>query len=50
MQEEDVQRMALPVLAHRLIVRPESLLRGHTASGVLASIVAAVDVPLAPRR
>jgi MoxR-like ATPase len=46
---DDVQRMALPALAHRLIVRPESLLRGQTASGILASILAAVDVPLAPR-
>ena len=46
---DDVQRMALPALAHRLIVRPESLLRGQTASGILASIMAAVDVPLAPR-
>ena len=46
---DDVQRMVLPVLAHRLIVRPESLLRGHTASSILTSIVAAVDVPLAPR-
>jgi MoxR-like ATPase len=46
---DDVQRMAVPALAHRLIVRPESLLRGQTASGILASIMAAVDVPLAPR-
>jgi MoxR-like ATPase len=46
---DDVQRMALPVLAHRIIVRPESLLRGHTASGILTSIMAAIDVPLAPR-
>ena len=46
---DDVQRMALPALAHRIIVRPESLLRGQTASGILASIMAAVDVPLAPR-
>jgi MoxR-like ATPase len=46
---DDVQRMALPALAHRIIVRPESLLRGQTASGILASILAAVDVPLAPR-
>ncbi len=46
---DDVQEMAVPVLVHRLIVRPESLLRGHTASGVLSRILAAVDVPLAPR-
>src|SRR5579884_4137347 len=26
---DDVQEMAVPVLVHRLIVRPESLLRGH---------------------
>jgi MoxR-like ATPase len=46
---DDVQEMAVPVLVHRLIVRPESLLRGHTASGVLARILSSVDVPLAPR-
>jgi MoxR-like ATPase len=46
---DDVQRMAVPALAHRLIVRPESALRGHSAAGVLAGIVKAVEVPLAPR-
>ena len=29
-----------------LFVRPESLLRGQTATGILGSIMAAVDVPL----
>ena len=29
---DDVKRLALPVLVHRLIVRPESALRGYTAA------------------
>ena len=46
---DDVKRVAVEALSHRLIVRPESALRGHTAAGVLNSIMAAVDVPLAVR-
>ncbi len=44
---DDVQRVAAPVLAHRLIVRPESLLRGRAAAAILTGIMASVDVPLA---
>ena len=44
---DDVQRVAAPVLAHRLIVRPESLLRGRAAAAILAGIMSSVDVPLA---
>lgn len=46
---DDVKRLAVPALAHRLIVRPESALRGYSASGILSSILQAVDVPLAVR-
>ena len=46
---DDVQRVAAPVLAHRLIVRPESLLRGRTAAAILSGIMTSVDVPLAVR-
>jgi len=44
---DDVQRVAASVLAHRLIVRPESLLRGRAAAAILTGIMASVDVPLA---
>jgi MoxR-like ATPase len=37
---DDVKRLAPPVLAHRLVLRPESALRSRTASGVLATILA----------
>ena len=44
---DDVQKMAVPVLAHRLIVRPEARLTGMTAERVVKSIVNSVDVPVA---
>jgi MoxR-like ATPase len=36
---DDVKHLVLPTLAHRLIVKPESQLRGRTAPVVLAEIV-----------
>lgn len=36
---DDVKRLAAPVLRHRLLVRPESALRGRTAGSVLATII-----------
>jgi len=36
---DDVKRLALPVLVHRLIVRPQSALRGYTAARVLADLL-----------
>ena len=46
---DDVKRMALPVLAHRLILRPESRLRKVTPAAVVNEILAEVSVPLAAR-
>jgi MoxR-like ATPase len=43
---DDVQKMAVPVLAHRLIVRPEARLAGMTADRVIKSIMNTVDVPV----
>ena len=43
---DDVQKMAVPVLAHRLIVRPEARLSGLTAERILKSILNSVDVPV----
>ncbi|HEY0735035.1 MAG TPA: AAA family ATPase [Herpetosiphonaceae bacterium] len=37
---DDVKRLVQPVLAHRLVLRPESALRGRTTAGLLAAIVA----------
>jgi MoxR-like ATPase len=36
---EDIKEMAALVLPHRLVVRPESQLRGHTADSLVAQIL-----------
>ncbi len=43
---DDVQKLAGPVLAHRLIVRPEARLTGMTADRVIKSILNTIDVPV----
>jgi MoxR-like ATPase len=45
---DDVKRMAAPVLAHRLILRPESRLRKVTPPAVLNDIIPDVAVPILP--
>lgn len=42
---DDVKSLALPVLRHRLIVRPEAELEGYSADRVLADILQSVEVP-----
>jgi MoxR-like ATPase len=46
---DDVKALAPTVLAHRLLVRPESALRGRTADQVVAAILETVDPPIAVR-
>lgn len=41
---EDVQSVALPVLGHRVILRPEAEMDGKTVQQIVAEIVAAVPV------
>ena len=43
---DDVQKMAVPVLAHRLIVRPEARLSGMTSERIIKSLLNSVDVPV----
>ncbi len=43
---DDVQKMTLPVLAHRLIVKPEARLKDMTADRVLKSILNTLYVPV----
>lgn len=43
---DDIQRAAVPVLAHRLILAPEARLRGHRPADSVARIVAALPVPV----
>ena len=46
---EDVQKMAEPVLAHRLVLSPEARMRNMTAQRVLANVLSAVQVPVKAR-
>jgi len=43
---DDVKALAQPVLGHRIIMRPESQLRGRTAAQVVAAVLATVPVPV----
>jgi MoxR-like ATPase len=43
---DDIKKMTLPVLTHRLILKPESRLRKITPAAVANEILAAVPVPL----
>jgi MoxR-like ATPase len=42
---DDLKQVATPVLAHRLILKPEAELRRRDTAGVLAEILAAVPAP-----
>ena len=43
---EDVQQMAEPVLAHRLVLSPEARMRNMTAERVLQGVMSGVQVPV----
>ncbi len=43
---DDVKRMAAPVLAHRLIVRPESRLRKVSAAKIVEELLTETSVPM----
>lgn len=47
---DDVRRMALPVLAHRLVLNPEARMKGASAQQVLTSVLEQVAVPIARRQ
>ncbi len=46
MSPDDLQQLAVPVLAHRVQLNSEARYGGQTASSILAEIVAEVPVPL----
>ncbi|MGI5878466.1 MAG: AAA family ATPase [Christensenellales bacterium] len=46
---DDVQKVCVPVLAHRLMVRPEARIRDMTAERVIQSVMAMTDVPASYR-
>ena len=43
---EDVQHMALPVLAHRLVLSPESRMKGITTQSVVMKVMNSTPVPV----
>lgn len=43
---DDVKKLVIPCLAHRVIVRPESSLRGRTARAILEDLLENIEVPL----
>jgi MoxR-like ATPase len=43
---DDVKRLATPVLRHRLLLRPESALRGRSAAGILQAVLGEVEIPV----
>lgn len=47
---DDVKRMCLPVLGHRLILKPESRLRRQTVAAVINEVVSDVKVPILPQQ
>jgi MoxR-like ATPase len=42
---DDVKSAALPVLRHRLVLKPEADLEGLTADLIIADVLRAVEVP-----
>ena len=42
---DDVKRMALPVLSHRLILTPEARMKGQSAQQILLGLLSSVPVP-----
>jgi MoxR-like ATPase len=44
---DDIKDLAEVALAHRVIVKPESELRGRTSSSIVRSLVATIPVPIA---
>jgi MoxR-like ATPase len=46
---DDVRAVLRPVLAHRMILNPDAVLRGETIDAVLERVTAAVRPPLTSR-
>ncbi len=43
---DDIKRLAIPVLAHRMTLREEEWMRGNTAEKILQKIIVQIPVPL----
>jgi MoxR-like ATPase len=42
---EDVREMAVPVIAHRMVVEPQARFAGVTTAGLVEEILAKVPMP-----
>ena len=42
---DDVRRMALPVLSHRLVLSPEARMKGQSAEKLLSALLDSIPVP-----
>ena len=42
---EDVREMAVPVIAHRVVIEPQARFAGVTTSGLVEEILAKVPMP-----
>jgi MoxR-like ATPase len=42
---DDVKEAAIPVLRHRLVLKPEADLEGITADQVLQDVIRSVEIP-----
>ena len=42
---EQIQELAVPVIAHRLVMEPQARFSGHTARGVVEEVVKKIHVP-----
>ena len=42
---DDIQKLAVPVLAHRLVVSSEARFSGRTAASVLQEVIASTEIP-----
>jgi MoxR-like ATPase len=43
---DDIKPLAEPVLAHRIVIKPESKLRRVTSAGIIEEILASIPVPM----
>jgi MoxR-like ATPase len=43
---DDIKRLAIPVLAHRLILSPDTRLRGYSVREALSDLIKRVAVPV----
>jgi len=46
---DDIKKMAVPVISHRIILKQESKLRGHNSENIITEIINKIKVPVVDR-